>query len=749
MRTLWYHRSAVPGNDPIQAARDALEAGEFARAADLYEKLWDFRGAFEAARSGGDRPRALRYAIELDDPTAVHAMLAELTASEDGARQALDVLARMRRHADAAPIAEKIGDIDRAIDLYSRAHDDINAARLLESQGRDREAGRLLERALDLASVSERGPLQLALGRILARRGSYNDAARLLQDARKNPELRLESQRHLVATLAAMGLRDGARDALLELRAVDPEVSADLDVYLRGWRDANTERKTGRDREIVAGRYRIERVLGAGASGRVFLATDEVAGRSVAIKMFFAAGARGGAAYERFVREARLASTLRHPSLVEVYDVSVERGFLVMEYLPGGSLQQRLASGERLSPTQVRRMAFDIVGGLEAAHHRGVVHRDVKPANVFFDARGTAKLGDFGVAHLVDLGQTQTGGLIGTLAYMSPEQITGAPISISADLYSIGVTLFEAVTGRMPFLGPDFVAQHLGEEPPLATSVSEGVAPGWDPILAALLIKNPQDRTQTLGDLRRQLEALDLGARVSLGYLPSRVSQQQAVVQPDTTDVKPRYQFETSLGSTEISQLARAVDTVLDRSVVIERFDASDAATVALGRARLLGRAQSPFVQRALGLDQVSRTAVFEAPAGASFADAPPALPATEIVRLLKRLARAAAAIHELGGSHGLIAPRTIVLDDGAVPTVMAAGLGPVVDSTPADDVTAIVALVATIADCEPTFAALARYLATEVGATVPDFIEPTDGESLYAAADAVDIAVLAALGSR
>ena len=108
-------------------------------------------------------------------------------------------------------------------------------------------------------------------------------------------------------------------------------------------------------------------------------------------------------------------------------------------------------------------MALEIIGGLEAAHHRGVVHRDIKPANIFFDARGTAKLGDFGVAHLVDLGQTQTGGLIGTLAYMSPEQITGAPITIAADLYSLGITLFEALTGRLPFLGPDFVAQHLGE----------------------------------------------------------------------------------------------------------------------------------------------------------------------------------------------------------------------------------------------------------------------------------------------
>jgi serine/threonine protein kinase len=155
--------------------------------------------------------------------------------------------------------------------------------------------------------------------------------------------LRDEAQRHLIATLAAMGLRDGARDALLELRAGNPEIPADLDTYLRDWRDETADRKTNRDREVIAGRYRLERLLGAGASGRVFLATDEVAGRPVALKMFFASGARGGAQYERFVREARLASTLRHPSLVEVYDVSVERGFLAMEYLPGGSLAQRIA----------------------------------------------------------------------------------------------------------------------------------------------------------------------------------------------------------------------------------------------------------------------------------------------------------------------------------------------------------------------------------------------------------------------
>jgi tetratricopeptide (TPR) repeat protein len=736
----------------LEAAVAATAAGEHTLAADLYEKLWDFRGAFAAARAAGDLPRALRYALELGDEAAVTETTTALVATEDGARAALDVLIRMRRHAEAAPLAEQLGDINRAIDLYTRARRDLDAARLLEAVGRDRDAGRLLERALDLASEGERAPIQLALGRILARRGAYPEAARLLQDARKNPALRGDAQRHLIATLAAMGLRDGARDALLELRTIDPAVSADLDSYLRAWRDETTERKTGRDREVVAGRYRLDRLLGAGASGRVFLASDEVAGRQVAIKMFFAAGARGGAAYERFVREARLASTLRHPSLVEVYDVSVERGFLVMEFLPGGSLAQRLAGGERFTGIQVRRMALDIIGGLEAAHHRGVVHRDVKPANVFFDARGTAKLGDFGVAHLVDLGQTQTGGLIGTLAYMSPEQITGAPISIAADLYALGITLFEAITGRLPFLGPDFVAQHLGEPPPAPSSVGEGIPAGWDPILAGLLVKNPRERTGTLADLRAQLDALDLGGQPRIGPRPRRDSRPHSIAKlalEGEEDAKPRYQFETPLGQTAISQLARAVDTVLDRSVVIERFDASDEATQALERARLLGRAQSPFVQRALSLDRATRTVVFEAPAGASFADAPPDLPPTEIVRLLKRLARAAAAIHELGGSHGAIAPRTVVLDDGASPTVMAAGLGVVGESQPLDDVAAIIALVAQVAGSQPTFADLARTVTDEVGALLPPFQTPTDGESLYAAADAVDIAVLGALGSR
>jgi tetratricopeptide (TPR) repeat protein len=319
-----------------EAAQAALAAGEPARAADLYEKIWQFGPAAHAARSSGDPARALRLALEARDQPLVDELHAELTATDEGARTAVELYARARRHSEAAELAERLGELDRAIDYYQRSHRDLDAARLLEAGGRDREAGRLLEKLVDLSTGDERLDARLRLGRILARRAAYPEAARHLQEVRNQGGVpaRKEALRHLVAVLAAMGLRDGARDVLLELRRLEPEIAVDLDVYLRTWRDAAP--RTDRSRDLVAGRYRLEKLLGAGGAGRVFLAADEVSGRTVAVKVMHAADSRGSAAYERFLREARVALALRHPSLVEVYEVSVEHGLLVMEYMPGG-----------------------------------------------------------------------------------------------------------------------------------------------------------------------------------------------------------------------------------------------------------------------------------------------------------------------------------------------------------------------------------------------------------------------------
>ncbi len=735
------------------AARAATVQGDHARAAVLWERIWDFGAAAAAWRAAGELGRALRAAVEARAEPLITELTTLLGTTDEGARVALEIFGRQRRHGPAAELAERLGEVDRAVDHYQRAHRDLDAARVLETAGRDREAARVLERALDLAVADERAVAHLRLGRILTRRGSHEDAVRHLQEALRTPETATEARRHLVVALAALGLTDGARAALLELRRADPTVPAELGEVLRAARAATPAVRL--DREVIAGRYRLESLLGAGGAGRVFRAIDEVSGRTVALKMFFAAGARGGAAHERFVRETRLAQALRHPALVEVYDVSLDHGFLVMEYLAGGSLAQRLTAGDRPGGAQVRRMTLELLGGLELAHHRGVVHRDVKPANVFFDGRGAAKLGDFGVAHLVDLGQTQTGGLIGSLAYMAPEQITGAPITIAADLYALGVTVFEALTARLPFLGPDFVAQHLGELAPVPSEVAP-VAPAWDRLLERLLRKSPSERHASIADLRRELEELDLGDRSgSTVTLPRarRDSRPHSIAELAAEDSAPfeaqaRYRFETAIGQTGRSRLFRAVDSVLDRSVVIERFGEGPEADAAIARVTQLARANSPFIQRALSFDRAARVAVFEAPSGSPLgADRGPVTTA-DAIRLLKRLARAIAAVHELGLAHGAVGPGAVVVDDGWIPTLMASGLPPPVPATPADDVAAVIGLVALGCGVAGEPAALVGYLAPGAAPTAAVALVAmprTTGEELYAWADAIEIAALRA----
>lgn len=742
------------------AAEAALTQGRWAEAARLFEQLWDFARACQAARAGGDLPRALRNAVAARDEATVAALIAELAVDDDGRRATAALLAQLRRHGDAAELYEAAGQLEEAAGAYQRAHRDLDAARVYQRLGADRKAGQLLERALELATEPERPALELALGRLLARRGAFAEAASALQRARAatEPELRRDATLELIGALAALGMRDGARDLLLEARRgapADAALPADLDGFLRWWRDRPEVEPRSKEADLVGGRFRLDRLLGAGSSGRVFLATDEVSGRQVALKMFFAAEARGSAAFERFAREAKVAQALRHPNLVEVYEVSIDGGFLVMELLHGGSLAQRLAAGERLTGPQVRRLALELVEALQAAHQRGVIHRDVKSANVFFDSRGSAKLGDFGVAHLVELGHTQTGGLIGTLAYMSPEQITGAPLSVAADLYGLGVTLFEALTGRLPFLGPDFVAQHLGEPAPAPSELEPSVAPGWDEILERLLRKNPAERTASPGELRAELERLDLvgNARVAPRAATSlrmpAVEADGAATEPASAEA--RYRFETALGATALSTLWRAVDSVLERSVVIERFDGTDAAARRLEHVRILARAHTPFLQRALALDRLTRTAVFEAPSGAAVADVRPALGAAELVRVMKRMARGIAAVHELGGWHGGIEARTLVLDDSNVPTFLTSGLGELGPGSAADDVRAAVAVLALLAGAGPTLPEVVAAIAARAETAPPPLptAPPADGEALYAVAEALDVVVLSALGAR
>src|SRR3954462_469688 len=205
---------------------------------------------------------------------------------------------------------------------------------------------------------------------------------------------------------------------------------------------------TGR---TIAGRYHLEQPLGGGAMGSVWLAHDATLEREVAVKLLAPAAARA-----RFDREARAVAALAHPNICRLYDYGeTENGpYMVLEYLPGGTLEDRLRTPRPLPDAETAAIAQQLAAGLAHAHSRGLVHRDLKPSNVLFDGEGRAKIADFGIARLGGAGTlTEAGTLLGTASYISPEQAAGEPAGPASDVYSFGVVLFRMLTGRLPFVG--------------------------------------------------------------------------------------------------------------------------------------------------------------------------------------------------------------------------------------------------------------------------------------------------------
>lgn len=251
----------------------------------------------------------------------------------------------------------------------------------------------------------------------------------------------------------------------------------------------------------IAG-YDIVRPLSAGAQGEVFLARDRTVARNVAVKLLHASAMADADAARRFERETRAAIAIRHRNVVAAIDSGTVDGrpFLVSEFVPGGSLEELLAREKRLAPERARRLAADLLRGLDAIHRAGLVHRDVKPANVLLSETGEAKLADLGLARRTAVERTQLtvdGAIVGTPAYVAPEQILrGDEIDGRADLYSLGVTLFECLAGERPFAADDVIALlrlHVSAAPP-DVAARASVPPDLAALVRRLLAKRPEER---------------------------------------------------------------------------------------------------------------------------------------------------------------------------------------------------------------------------------------------------------------
>jgi predicted Ser/Thr protein kinase len=338
----------------------------------------------------------------------------------------------------------------------------------------------------------------------------------------------------------------------------------------------------------TVGRYEITGELGRGAMGVVYKALDPTIGRTVALKTMRldVHGLDAQEMVRRFQNEARAAGVLNHPNIVTIYDAGEEDGifYIAMEFIEGTTLHELLAEQRVLATDEVLQLMRQICRGLDYAHSNGIVHRDIKPANIMITANGTVKIMDFGIAK--SGGQvTNTGQVLGTPNYMSPEQVKGRPLDGRSDLFSLGVILYEMLTGEKPFVGQNvttIIYKIVNETPITPRDLDVTVHPGLSAIVTKALAKAPDDRYQTGADLVRDLENYKLaagpvrtGSTAAIGPLPEKtVVLPVRVISGSTVRVAaaatvpakgpiPLRRPTTAILSTKRSQLLATIATIL------------------------------------------------------------------------------------------------------------------------------------------------------------------------------------------
>ncbi len=275
------------------------------------------------------------------------------------------------------------------------------------------------------------------------------------------------------------------------------------------------------------GKYHIVEILGKGAMGVVYKALDPDINREVAVKTirFDLSDGDDEEMMKRFIREAQAAGKLDHSNIATIYDVGREKDltYIVMQYVKGQSLQQVIAKKKKFSPKEINDILIPLCEALEYAHQHGIVHRDIKPANILIDVNGKPNVVDFGVARVEKSNLTQSGTTVGTPSYMSPEQIMGKRVDNRADIFSLGVILYELAAGQRPFSGENvstLMYKIVNEEPPHITEVEKSLPANYENIVEKALAKDPKDRFQSCLQFAAALkgESIDIDSNIAYDF---------------------------------------------------------------------------------------------------------------------------------------------------------------------------------------------------------------------------------------
>jgi len=294
--------------------------------------------------------------------------------------------------------------------------------------------------------------------------------------------------------------------------------------------------------ETIAERYELEEVVGQGGMSTVYKAHDSLLERYVALKVLHQQYNEDEDFVERFKREARSVAQLQHPNIVTVIDRGEEDGrqYIVFEFIDGENLKELVVRKGRLEVRDALEIADEVAQGLAFAHENGLVHRDVKPQNVLLNGDGRAKVTDFGIARSLDVehGVTQTGTILGTSNYIAPEQATGQPVDAHTDVYSLGIVLYEMITGELPFPGESFVAiamKHIQQPSPNVLDIRGDVPLRVASMIDRALEKDPEQRFPTMGAFAAEIEA-------SLAELDRGEDGEVTMVVPAAQRLRPQKQ---------------------------------------------------------------------------------------------------------------------------------------------------------------------------------------------------------------